>query len=192
MRFKISDWYPELSFPLRRNHNVFLQLGAKSGARLLTPENWRRIADLCSSLGFHVILSGEKSDAQIADAIEPEKRFERALSRWSLDALAVELARASLLVTVDTGVMHLAKYTGIPVVALLAGVSRERVRPSSYFGECSFHAFQAQVECPRKNSSCSALLRYCLQVQDGYSRCMRELPMEEILACVAGILKGEI
>lgn len=189
-RFVLSDWYPELRFPIRRNRNVFLQLGAKSGAKLLPPSSWRRIAGLVSSLGFHPILSGERSDAPIADAIDPQGRLERALGRWSLDALALELAKSSLLVTVDTGIMHLAKFTGVPVVAMFAGASPERLRPSRYFGDCPFHAFQAGVRCERKNPSCSALLRFCLQAEDGYSRCMRELPVEGILSCVEGILKG--
>ncbi|GEM_PF-3703106 len=190
-RFILSDWYPELSFPRRRNQNVFLQLGAKSGARLLPPACWQRIASLASSLGFHVILSGERSDARIADVVDPKRRLERALGRFSLDELALELAKSALLVTVDTGIMHLAKFTGVPVVALLAGTPCERVRPSLYFENCPFHAFQADVKCERKNPSCSALLRFCLQVEDGYSRCMRQLPMEGILSCIEGILKGE-
>ncbi|MDD7022988.1 MAG: glycosyltransferase family 9 protein [Aeromonadales bacterium] len=117
--------------------------------------------------------------------------LERALGRFSLDELALELAMASLLVTVDTGIMHLAKFTGIPVVAMLAGTMPQRVRPSAYFGDCPFHAFQSDVKCERKNPSCSALLRFCLQIEDGYSRCMRKLPMDRILSCIEGILKGE-
>jgi heptosyltransferase-1 len=88
---------------------------------------WQRLAKALSAQGFSLLLpSGSAAELdrsqEIATGIEAEL-----LDRQPLDALAHRIAAATVVIGVDTGLMHLAAAFGVPLVAIFTGGSDPRL-----------------------------------------------------------------
>ncbi len=127
-----------------RPYVVFLHATSRAD-KLWPEENWRALIGMFAGAGFAVLLpwgSGaervrsERLAAGTASAVVP--------ARQNLPALAGLLARAEVVVGVDTGLVHLAAALGTPTVSLfvatdarLAGVERASARARDLGGiEC--------------------------------------------------------
>jgi ADP-heptose:LPS heptosyltransferase len=101
---------------------VCVQAGASQKKRQWSTSYFASVSKyLVEELGANVIYTGAPAEAEIIDAIlaeYPHPRVISAVGRTNFDQLAGILERASLLVTGDTGPMHLSVAVGTPVVAL--------------------------------------------------------------------------
>jgi lipopolysaccharide heptosyltransferase II len=101
---------------------VVLHAGAQNGqAKRWPPSHWATLADrLVSECGADVVLTGAASDAPLTAAIR--RRMRRPVydltGQTSLPALVALLARCDLLVSGDSGPLHIACAVGTPVVGL--------------------------------------------------------------------------
>ena len=114
-----------------RPYMIFLH--ATSRADKLWPEaNWRALINAFARAGFTVLLPwGTPDERARSERLASGEPAARVPPRQSLDALAGLIARAELVVGVDTGLVHLAAALGTPTVSLfvatdarLAGVER--------------------------------------------------------------------
>lgn len=102
---------------------VVLHLCSNDENRNWTTEKWAKIADfLVTKLDFDVVLSGIARDREthrkIIAQVENSNRIHDFAGRISLSDLAAFFAQSQLLVTVDTGPMHIAAFANTPIVAL--------------------------------------------------------------------------
>lgn len=92
--------------------------------------HWRTLIEELPGEKFVVL--GTRNDAAIADAVvagmAPD-RVENLAGRTDLLAFAAELGRCALLVTNDTGGMHLANALGVPVIGLFGPTNPVRTGP---------------------------------------------------------------
>ncbi len=158
---------------------IGLQLGSKNHLRRWPVEHF---ADLAGQL------AGEEPVTPILLGSEPEKalgaRFEKLfpgpalnlMGRTSLEELAAALAGLDLLVTADTGTMHLAAAVGTPVLALFFGPA---FGPETGPYGADHLIYQAQAGCApcRENAECRR--RQC-----------REMPLPAIAAQAARLRLG--
>jgi heptosyltransferase-1 len=117
-----------------RRPYVVLVHGTSRADKLWPDEHWRRLTGILAAAGFAIVLPWG-SDAEFARsralaAGVPAARVPPP-PRMTLPALAGLLARAELVVGVDTGLVHLAAALGTPTIALfvatdplLCGVGR--------------------------------------------------------------------
>jgi len=99
-------------------------------------ENWLALVEEMASLEMEVVLTGAPADRDGNDAIiervRPDARcFVRNAAGLSLQGTAAMLAYSRLVVSVDTGVMHMAAALGVPLVALHGPTSSRRWGPIS-------------------------------------------------------------
>jgi len=106
---------------------------ATSRADKLWPDaHWRQLIPAFARAGYRVLLPwGDASERARSEALARDEPAASVLPRQPLPALAGLLARAELVVGVDTGLVHLAAALGAPTIALftatdpaLAGVER--------------------------------------------------------------------
>ncbi len=118
-----------------RPYVVFLH--ATSRADKLWPEpSWRTLIAAFAAAGFAVLLPwGTAAERSRSERLAAGTTLAAVPARQSLPALAALLARAVLVVGVDTGLVHLAAALGTPTVSLfvatdarLAGVERASTR----------------------------------------------------------------
>jgi ADP-heptose:LPS heptosyltransferase len=103
---------------------VAFQLGASRPVRRWPAAHWIALGrELHARLGAHVVLCGGGGDREVAAEIRAAlgALAVDACGRTSIAELGALLERAAVLVTPDTGPMHMAVAVGTPVVALFFG-----------------------------------------------------------------------
>ena len=135
------------------------------GAEYGPAKRWPYFAELAPRLGMPIVLLGSANDAAAAAGIGGTNL----VGKTTLDEAIDLIAGAELVISNDSGLMHVAAALGRPLVALFGSSSPEKTPPQGGRArvlwlkpECS-PCFQR--ECPL-----------------GHFRCMRELSVDRVLA----------
>lgn len=139
---RLPDAEPAFAPPLARaladgRRRAFLHMwpaGYKSGLKEWPAGHWARLAGELTAAGFSVWLTGSAADAPRNAAFLRERlrgmpHVHSLAGGVSLPALAWLLARADAVVSVNTGIMHLAALTGAPTVGLHGATNPRRWGP---------------------------------------------------------------
>ena len=153
--------------------------GAEYGpAKRWLPERFAEVAMAVSEqLSAEWILFGTTKDTDVGTIIE-EKLSDHCVNRigrTSLDQLIAELRECELLLTNDTGTMHLATVLGVPVVAIFGSTEPSLTGPLG----SGHRVLRHQVEC----SPC--FLREC----PIDFRCMKAVTVDEVVGAVLSTLR---
>lgn len=86
--------------------------------------HWQALATALAERGFAVVLpSGSAAESERSEQIAAGVPDAQLLDRQPLDAVAQVMAEATLVVGVDTGLLHLGAALGVPLIALFVGGS---------------------------------------------------------------------
>lgn len=120
-----------------------LVVGASVASKTLSPEHWARIADKLVGDGFTPVLIGGPQEQPVAEKIEAlaSNPVINLAAKTSFTALAGVLANAAVVVSSDTGALHLAVAVGAPSVGLF-GVT-DPVRTGNNWGNAPFITLDA-------------------------------------------------
>jgi heptosyltransferase-2 len=134
------------------------------GAEYGPAKRWPYFKELAERIGMPVVALGSASDREAAAGI----RGKDLTGRTTLDEAIVLIAGAALVVSNDSGLMHVAAALGRPQVALFGSSSPEHTPPAS----ASARVVWLHIEC----SPCFA--RECPL---GHFRCMKEISVDQVL-----------
>jgi lipopolysaccharide heptosyltransferase II len=152
--------------------------GAEYGpAKRWLPERFAEVAlRIAEQRPVQWILFGTAADQERGAAIASAlgERCVNRIGQTTLDELASELGECALLLTNDTGTMHLATLVGVPVVAVFGSTEPRLTGPLG----TAHDIIRRQVEC----SPC--FLREC----PIDFRCMKAVNVEEVAAAVSAQL----
>lgn len=141
-------------------------------------ENFVRLADmLVREKGIRCVFVGSKSDAGLLDGYEGDAAVKcgSLFGRTSLKGLAALLKRARLLVTNDSGPMHIAAAVGTRVVALFGPTDPGRTGP-----------YGVNHYVMTSGASCSP----CFKRDCDTIRCLTDISVESAFGVIAKILEG--
>jgi ADP-heptose:LPS heptosyltransferase len=121
---------PRRRMPGQGGHRpVVIHPGASAPARTWSPERWSELCAVLVADGHEVVVTGSHGERELTALVASAGARDLG-GATSIDGLARLLASASVVVTGNTGPMHLAAAVGTPVAALLAPtVPPERWRP---------------------------------------------------------------
>ncbi len=150
------------------------RFGLCPGAEYGPAKRWlpERFAETAAAIGGHWMLFGTAKDEEVGAQIEGAlgENCTNLIGRTTLEQLVEELKTCELLLTNDTGTMHLATLLGVPVVAVFGSTEPRLTGPLGTNNRVVRH----QVEC----SPC--FLRECpLDF-----RCMKAVSAEEAAAAI--------
>lgn len=158
--------------------------GLCPGAEYGPAKRWTEFASVAQELsarhGLHWLIFGTGNERVLAAEIEEKLGVNGTdlTGRTSLLELARQLRRCRLLLTNDTGTMHLAAFLGVPTVAIFGSTEPQLTGP---IGE-GHVVIRHHVEC----SPC--FLRECpLDF-----RCMKAVTVEEAVLAVERVLAREV
>ena len=134
------------------------------GAEYGPAKRWPYFQQLAERMAMPVVVLGSSKDREAAAGI-PGKDL---TGRTTLDEALLLIAGASVVVSNDSGLMHVAAALGRPQVALFGSSSPEHTPPAS----ANARVLWLHLEC----SPCFA--RECPL---GHFRCMREMSVEQVL-----------
>jgi ADP-heptose:LPS heptosyltransferase len=150
------------------------RIGLCPGAEYGPAKRWlpERFAEVVRAIGGEWVLFGTQKDAEVGAEIARSLGDEclNLVGKTTLKELIDELRKCRLLLTNDTGTMHLATLLGVPVVAVFGSTEPRLTGPLGSGNRVIRH----QVEC----SPC--FLRECpLDF-----RCMKAVRAEEVAAAI--------
>src|SRR5947207_5280807 len=168
--------------PSTINHRPLL-VGLCPGAEYGPAKRWlpERFAEAAAAVSAqaqaHLILLGTKSDLAIGEQIAKTlgDSCTNRIGQTTLDQLVEELQQCRLLLTNDSGAMHLAAFLEIPVVAVFGSTEPRLTGPLGH----GHIVLRHQVEC----SPC--FLREC----PIDFRCMNAIGVQEVVDAVMSILR---
>ena len=106
--------------------------GRRSNLKEWPEERWRELARALAERGHTIVLTGGPADRERSAAFGsslPELAVVDAAGEFALDELLDVLAASACVVSVNTGVMHMAAAVGAPTVALNGPTSSRRWGP---------------------------------------------------------------
>ena len=176
---------PEIKMflPRVKTNGATAKLGLCPGAEYGPAKRWlpERFAEVALAIAHERpvqwILFGTSADAERGAAIATAlgTNCVNRIGRTTLEELAGELRECALLLTNDTGTMHLATLLGVPVVAIFGSTEPNLTGPLGGGHEVIRH----QVEC----SPC--FLREC----PIDFRCMKAVSVEKVIESVSSLLE---
>ena len=152
-------------------------------------DHWVSLGDALAQAGKQVVLIGSASEAESAQRIALGMQSQGMQSqpamlagKLSFREAAALIARASLVVSSDSGPMHVAAAVGTPCVALFGPTPPSRWAPPGDLGRVLLH--------PLPCSPC--MDQVCRNPPESQMLCMRLLTVAEVLAAVMSVLASEI
>ena len=135
---------------------VVIAPGAADSAKRWHPKGFAAVADYLSD-DTKVVFVGDAKDAEIIDDIQGRMKTSSVslAGKINLRQLAFVLKKCSWALTHDSGVMHLASYFNVPLVALWGPTSLEKYAP---WGQESVVVRRNEkcIRCHDPKSRCSA------------------------------------
>jgi heptosyltransferase-2 len=172
-RERIARWLADRG--LDRQPFAALAPGAAHATKRWPTRHWRALAEQLRTLGYGLVALGGVDDRQLAKELGPPPAIHNAAGEFTLQETGACLARAAVLVSGDTGVMHMATGVGTRVVALF-GPTVE------LFG---FYPYASRAEVLERELSC----RPCSAMGSercplGHHRCLEEIFPDQVAAAV--------
>jgi heptosyltransferase II len=169
--------------PRAKSNGATTKIGLCPGAEYGLAKRWfpERFAEVAVAVSaqrpVEWILFGTPGDAGIGARIEASvgTNCVNRIGKTTINELIAELSECALLLTNDTGTMHLATILGVPVVAVFGSTEPRLTGPLGNTG----HVIRHQVEC----SPC--FLREC----PIDFRCMKAVTVQEVVQTVSSLLK---
>lgn len=132
--FDIADWpilgVAPMSLPARY---AVLHVGASSASKCWAPANWQQLAHWLRQQQIGVVWSCGPGESALLDAIAIDSHDQVMAGNLDLPQLRAVLAGACVAVCPDTGVAHLAKTAGTPLVMLFGPGSAAIFGASRFF-----------------------------------------------------------
>jgi len=135
---------------------------------------------LTKEMKFKVVISGSEKDLELGEKIASfmEEKPIMAVGKTNLKQLGALFKRAKLVITNDTGPMHIAIAVGSRVIALFGPTSSEITGP---YGPGEYRVIQKDIGC--------TVPCYHLKCKD--NRCMKAITPQDVVKEVEGLLGRE-
>ena len=174
-----SIWHMLQQNQVDLNKELFLlNPGAKWSTKRWPAKSYARLAEaIHAQFGGHIILIGGKEDQPLAEEIASCVRINLAVltAKTSLKQLAALMQMSTLLITNDSGPMHLANAVGTPIVAIFGPTNPKRTGP--YQG--NYIVVQRELPCA------PCYLRKCPAGQE----CLQELGVDQVMSAVQQLMR---
>ena len=160
---------------------VAVNPGAAYGsAKRWIPERFAAVADrLAEEFGLQVVLTGGPGEAEIARDIAAAMKCAplNLIGRTTVRQMMAVLSLCRLMVTNDSGPMHVAAAFGVPIVAVFGPTDHTTTSPLAE----TCRIVRREVDCA------PCLLRQCPTDH----RCMEAISVEDVLRAARALLEGE-
>lgn len=170
-RAHMKYWLAEVG--LEQRPFAVVAPGAAHATKRWPATHWRALTSRLEQLGYGVVAVGGPGDREIAAALGPD--VVNVAGEFTLQETGACLARAAVVVSGDTGVMHMATGVGTPVVALFGPT----VEPFGFFPYATRAVvLERDIDC----RPCSAMGTERCPL--GHHHCLVEILPDQVAAAV--------
>ena len=198
-RFDPADWPAPASGRFVPPDGPFavLHLGAGSPLKYWPAPNWRALAAALAARGLQVLLSAGPGQEDLARAVNAAGRYQDLSGRLSLADMWHMLAQARVLVSLDTGIAHLARITQTPAVVLFGPGQAALYGAVAFFRDTPFRTVTvATIPCRNERllfererpwiQTCVRAPRDCAFD----ARCSKTIPVAAVIAATDEVLEN--
>lgn len=119
---------------LEENDYIVVSPGGGSGAKLWPKENFLKLCNLIKkNYGYKILLVGDKEDKKITkwiyEKINPEAKIIDMAGKTTLLPLAGIVKNSKLLITNDSGVLHIGSAVRTPIIAIFGPTNEQNYGP---------------------------------------------------------------
>jgi len=179
---KSQEWLDSFEAKFDASKVIVLNVGASTIYKRWPNEYWVELANQLIRLGFQTVLTAGPSETADADAIEAaigsKERLINLGGKTTSDQLAAILGRSDLVVTGDTGPMHLAASMGTPTVALFGPTDPRLTGP-----------YGSNHKVIWKQLSCSPCFRH--PTCNGRVDCLKAITAGDVLSAIQSLLQEQ-
>jgi len=159
---------------------IGFQIGASTNSRMWFMERWAELAAqvLNHDKDWHIVLTGSKADQPLVDSFQSIVKSSRVLNtagKLDLGSAAMLLGKLDLLVTPDTGPLHMAAAMNTPTVAISVAGNAIESNPRS---DALHHIF---IQKPK---TCDP----CLDKRCKHQECMLQITASEVFEHICEVL----
>lgn len=156
--------------------------GAGRKTKHWLPERFAELGRYFANQGFFIIQIGGSADADICEAVTRAagESILQVCGQLRLEETAALMSRAKLLVTNDSGMMHMATAVKVPVVAIFGPTTR-------HFGFFPFRSVFQIVESDLNCRPCS--FHGTDSCPKGHFKCMREIKTASVIQACEKLLE---
>ncbi len=173
----LPPWRARMSLPAHGRGVAVLAPGAVGPSKRWTA--YGELAALLVDMGLAVWVVGGPGEKDIAADIIRRAPQVRDLTGSDLRNAILALASASVAVSNDSGLLHVAAAIGTPAIGIFG--------PTSPWHWAPLNPIAAVIE-PRTNVPCRPCHKPTCRLK--HHQCMRDIPMEEVAAAVQGALRA--
>jgi heptosyltransferase-2 len=170
-RARVARWLAERG--LATEPLAALAPGAAHATKRWPMAHWQALGGRLREMGYRLVVLGGPDDRGVAQQLGPFA--ESAAGEFTLQETGACLARAKVLISGDTGVMHMATGVGTPVVALFGPTVRA-------FGFFPYHARATVLAQDLRCRPCSTM--GTARCPLGHHRCLVDLLPAQVAAAV--------
>jgi ADP-heptose:LPS heptosyltransferase len=180
--FQKEEWIRSINGILKDDIvNIGFQIGASTISRMWFIEKWIDLAKLVldHNENLNIVLTGSKVDQQTASSICSSLSDDRVLDltgKLDLGAASSLIDRLDLLVTPDTGPLHIAAAMNTPTIAISVAGRALESNPRSIDTQHIF--IQKQITCEP-----------CIDKKCKYQKCMLQITSSEVFDKILNIIE---
>jgi lipopolysaccharide heptosyltransferase I len=175
-----ADWLQTVKSRFNDEKIVVLNVGASTIYKRWPNQRWIELANALTEQHFHVVLTAGPTEADDADRIAAEITRKALLTNLggitNSDQLATILRHSNLVITGDTGPLHMAASVGTPTIALFGPTDPRLTGP-----------YGKQHKVIWKQLSCSPCFRH--PTCNGRVDCLTSISADEVLESAVQSLK---
>lgn len=195
--YRPADWPAPACAPFDAPGGRYAVLHVEASTPLKCWEDakWLSLANWLSGNGVQPVWSAGPSGAALPRRIDPSGRFPALGHRLDLAQLWHLVAGAALLVCPDTSVMHIARLTGTPTVALFGPSSAPLFGPGEFWRAMPFRAVTvADFPCRDQNRLFKREIAWVRRCQRSIEqcpapRCMHAIGVGDVTRAAAELLR---
>ncbi len=155
--------------------------GYKSYMKEWSQDHWLELAKKMDVLGLKIYITGAEADAQSSAVLEAQSDglMQSLAGKYNLQNTAILVKNAKLLVTVNTGILHIGAAVGVKMVALHGPTSVHRWGPVS---QLAINVFPKSDQC--------GYLHFGFEYDKSTVDCMELISEEEVYQAVVDQLRN--
>lgn len=173
---KFTEMFWQEQSVLPADKLIGFNIGSAVETKRWAPERFAEVADTLASRGYRsVFFGGTMDEAMVQEAVaQMHSEPIIATGQFTIGQLAAAMRRCTLIVTNDSGPMHVAISQRVPIVAMYGPSHPDLYGP--YTERATI--VTAQPPCP----GCAAGMKHHCDDPRYNMRCMKELTVEQVLA----------
>jgi len=198
--YSLSDWpAPDCdAFDMPSKPYAVIHVGASTPLKFWEPDKWRTVADWLSGQSIEVVWSGGERETDVVQQVDPDRRHKSCAGQLKLNQLWRLISNASIFISPDTGVAHLARLIGAPSITLFGPGS------ASLFGRGEFWRNVPSREVTIEDFSCRdqddifnrhrPWIKHCFrsQTECQFAACMHAIDTLDVIEAAEQLLQHNI